>query len=59
MHVVIDLKMLPSLYADSCTFKLEKEHLKVSELFPLLNGQKTRLGIMDWGIKMTTLEDGK
>lgn len=38
---------------------MEKEHLKVSELFPLINGQKARLGILDWGVKMTTLEDGE
>ena len=38
---------------------MEKEHLKVSEVFPLINGEKVRLGILDWGVKMTTLEDGK
>lgn len=40
-------------------FKLDKEDLKVCELFSLLNKEKTRLGILDWGVKMTTLEDGK
>jgi len=45
--------------SDTCTFKLDKEHLKVSELFSLLNKEKTRLGILDWGVKMTTLEDGE
>ena len=47
------------LLTDSCTFKLEKEHLKVSQLFPLLNSKKSELGILDWGVKMTTLEDGE
>ena len=37
---------------------MEKEHLRVSELFPMLNSAKARLGILDWGVKMTTLEDG-
>lgn len=47
------------LFSDSCTFKMEKEHLKVSELFPLINSEKVRLGILDWGVKMSTLEDGQ
>ena len=38
---------------------MAKEDLKVSEMFSLINGEKTRLGILDWGVKMTTLEDGK
>ena len=45
--------------ADSCSFKIEKEYLKVSELFPRINSEKTALGILDWGVKMTTLEDGE
>ncbi len=53
------LIILPSLSLDTCTFKMAKEHLKVSELFPMLNREKARLGILDWGVKMTTLEDGK
>lgn len=44
-------------YADSCSYKLEKEELVVSELFQLLDSAKTRVGILDWGLKMTTLED--
>lgn len=31
----------------------------VSELFALFNNVKDEIGIVDWGIKMTTLEDGK
>ena len=31
----------------------------VSELFGLFNNVKDEIGIVDWGIKMTTLEDGK
>ena len=31
----------------------------VSELFQLLDSAKTRVGILDWGLKMTTLEDGE
>ena len=48
--------MFPS---DSCNYKLEKEHLRVSELFELLDSVKVEVGILDWGIKMTTLEDGR
>ena len=31
----------------------------VSELFTLFDSSRSRVGILDWGIKMTTLEDGK
>ena len=31
----------------------------VSELFELFDNVKNEIGIVDWGIKMTTLEDGK
>ena len=44
---------------DSCNYKLEKENLCVSELFETLDSVKVEIGILDWGIKMTTLEDGK
>ena len=43
---------------DSCTYHLENEDLIVSELFQLLDSVRDRIGIMDWGIKMTTMEDG-
>ena len=43
---------------DSCSYKLEKGALKVSEVFQLLDSVKSEIGILDWGIKMTTLEDG-
>ena len=49
---------MPYYDVDTCTFKMAKEHLRVSELFPMLNREKTRLGILDWGVKMTTIEDG-
>ena len=52
-------RLLCCVHVDTCTFKMAKEHLKVSELFPMINGEKARLGILDWGVKMTTLEDGK
>ena len=44
---------------DSCNYKLEKDDLCVSELFEMLDSVKVEIGILDWGIKMTTLEDGK
>ena len=44
---------------DSCNYKLEKDDLCVSELFEMLDSVKLDIGILDWGIKMTTLEDGK
>ncbi len=31
----------------------------MSEVFKLLDSVKAQLGILDWGIKMTTLEDGE
>ena len=43
---------------DSCTYRLEKEDLIVSELFQLLDSVRDQIGIVDWGIKMTTMEDG-
>ena len=51
--------VLPHPYLlDSCTYRLEKEDLVVSELFQLLDSVRDRIGIVDWGIKMTTMEDG-
>ncbi len=44
---------------DSCSYKLDKGSFKVSEVFQQLDSVKTELGILDWGIKMTTLEDGE
>ena len=38
---------------------MEKEDVVVSELFELFDNVKNEIGIVDWGIKMTTLEDGK
>ena len=38
---------------------MEKEDVIVSELFELLDSVQDQIGIVDWGIKMTTLEDGK
>ena len=45
-------------HTDCCTYKLEREDLVVSELFQLFDSVKDQIGIADWGIKMTTLEDG-
>ena len=33
--------------------------LVVSELFQLFDSARNKIGILDWGVKMTTLEDGK
>ncbi len=43
---------------DTCSYRLNKEDVIVSELFELLESVRDQIGIMDWGIKMTTLEDG-
>ena len=51
--------LIHNFYIDSCNYKLEKEDLCVSELFEMLDSVKVEIGILDWGIKMTTLEDGK
>ena len=44
---------------DLCKYKLEKRDLVVSELFQLFDSARAKIGILDWGVKMTTLEDGK
>ena len=38
---------------------MEKEDVVVSELFELLDSVQDQIRIVDWGIKMSTLEDGK
>ena len=53
-------KLIHNFFIDSYNYKLEKENLCVSELFEMLDSSvKVEIGILDWGIKMTTLEDGK
>ena len=47
------------IFLDSCNYKLEKEDLCVSQLFEMFDSVKVEIGILDWGVKMTTLEDGK
>ena len=47
------------LTIDSCNYKLGKDDLCVSGLFEMLDSVKVEIRILDWGIKMTTLEDGK
>ena len=37
---------------------MEKEDVVVSELFDLLDSVRNQIRIVDWGIKMSTLEDG-
>ena len=37
---------------------MEKEDVIVSKLFELFDSVRSEIGIVDWGIKMTTLEDG-
>ena len=44
--------------AGKISYKIDKEQLVISELFSLLDSVKIQLGILDWGIKRTTLEDG-
>ena len=44
--------------SDTCSYRLNKEDVIVSELFELLESVRDQIGIVDWGIKMTTLEDG-
>ena len=38
---------------------MEKEDVVVSELFELLDSVQDQIGIVEWEIKMSTLEDGK
>ena len=45
--------------AGKISYKIEKDQLVVSELFAILNSVKVQLGIADWGVKRTTLEDGE
>ena len=46
------------LTIESCNCKLEKDDWYVSEVFEMLDSVKVEIGILDWGIKATTLEDG-
>ena len=46
-------------YSGKISYKIDKDQLVVSELFTILNSVKIQLGISDWGIKRTTLEDGE
>ncbi|XP_065901227.1 ABC transporter A family member 9-like isoform X2 [Dysidea avara] len=48
---------LVEYYANKMSYKIDKEKLVVSKLFTLLNSVKIQLGITDWGIKRSTLED--
>ena len=41
------------------TYQLEKEELVVSELFEMQDSSRNQIGIVNWGIKMTTLKDGR
>ena len=50
--------MLIIILADTCLYRLDKDKVVVSELFELLDSVRDQIGIVDWGIKMTTLEDG-
>lgn len=43
---------------DTCSYRIDKEKVNVTELFELFESVRDQIGIVDWGIKMTTLEDG-
>ena len=45
-------------FTDKLSYKIDKDQLVVSKLFTILNSVKIQLGISDWGIKRSTLEDG-
>ena len=38
-------------------FELVREHVKLSQVFAALEGAKEKLGVTDWGITETTLEE--
>lgn len=44
-------------FASTCRFNLHSADLSVSRLFASVERERERLGIEDWGITMTTLED--
>ncbi len=50
--------LLIIILTDTCLYRLDKDKVVVSELFELLDSVRDQIGIVDWGIKMTTLEDG-
>ena len=50
--------VINAAFLDKVCYKIDKDQLVVSKLFTLLNSAKDQLGISDWGIKRTTLEDG-
>ena len=62
MQVCVNLykhiSVLIIILADTCLYRLDKDKVVVSELFELLDSVRDQIGIVDWGIKMTTLEDG-
>ena len=38
-------------------FELQRESVKLSKVFAALEGAKERLGVKDWGVTETTLEE--
>ena len=46
------------IFTGKLSYKIDKEKLVISKLFKLLDSVKIQLGISDWGVKRTTLEDG-
>ena len=48
-----------SLFLDTHTYQFEEEELVVSGLFEMLDSVQDQIGIVDWGIKITKLKDGR
>lgn len=58
LHTYNIMYLLIIILTDTCLYRLDKDKVVVSELFELLDSVRDQIGIVDWGIKMTTLEDG-
>eukprot|EP01101_Sappina_pedata_P005770 TRINITY_DN2721_c0_g1_i1.p1 TRINITY_DN2721_c0_g1~~TRINITY_DN2721_c0_g1_i1.p1 ORF type:complete len:858 (+),score=273.16 TRINITY_DN2721_c0_g1_i1:275-2575(+) len=44
-------------YGGSCTYQIMQLNVPISQLFVEFEGRKDELGIVDWGINQTSLED--
>eukprot|EP01094_Clydonella_sp_ATCC50884_P004693 TRINITY_DN13724_c0_g1_i1.p1 TRINITY_DN13724_c0_g1~~TRINITY_DN13724_c0_g1_i1.p1 ORF type:complete len:845 (+),score=259.83 TRINITY_DN13724_c0_g1_i1:97-2631(+) len=44
-------------FAELLTFQIKREHIVISEMFDQMEMNRERVGVVDWGISQTTIED--
>jgi ABC-type multidrug transport system ATPase subunit len=44
-------------YSNKCTYQIDEKDMVVSELFETIDSALSKVPIVDWGVKRTTLED--